>query len=471
MPFEIDPLLALSAIDGRYRRTAAKLAPYLSEYALIVYRVEMQTEYLIALSEGDDVPLRTFTREEKARLRDLQQLSLEDAGIIKDIEVRGYAGIPKTNHDVVAVIMWLREKLRETSLADVSEWVHFGLTSEDCNNIAYALMLRAAVRQVLHPAMVEVLREFERFANQYANLPMLARTHGQAATPTTLGKEFRVWRDRLGRQLKQLEGFKILVKLNGASGNYCAHVAALPEIDWQDFSRYFATSFNDGDGAESLPLRFQFNPLTTQIEPHDTYAELFGIIARFNTILVDACQDIWRYVSDDWLVQKAEAGEVGSSAMPQKVNPINFENAEGNLQFANAMLEFFVRKLPISRLQRDLSDSTVERDFGLAFGHCLKAYEEVKSGFGKISANEKKIVETLAGHPEVLAEAYQTILRRAGIPDAYNTLKEITRGKPVTYEDLGTFIHSVGIPEEIRKELSALTPETYIGLASRLAQS
>ena len=430
----------------------------------------MQVVYLIALSGYPEVTLRAFTQQELAFLRTLPDISLEDARIIKDIETKGWGDIPKTNHDVVAVVMWLRERLKGTALADIVEWVHFGLTSEDCNNIAYALMLRAAVRHALHPAMVGVLREFERFASQYANLPMLSRTHGQTATPTTLGKEFRVWRDRLGRQLKQLEGFKILVKLNGASGNYCAHLAALPDVDWLDFSRDFATVFNDSDGAESLPLRFQFNPLTTQVEPHDTYAELFDIFRRFNTILIDACQDIWRYVSDDWLVQKAAAGEVGSSAMPHKVNPIDFENAEGNLLFANAMLEFFSRKLPISRLQRDLSDSTVERNFGLAFGHCLLGYEAALRGLGKIDVNKGRIADDLADAPEVLGEAYQTILRSAGYAGAYDALKALTRGQPVTYKHLQNFVTELDVPEEVKERLRKLTPATYVGLAPKLAR-
>ncbi len=473
MTAERNALSALSAVDGRYHKTGAKLSPFFSELALIHYRIYMQVQYLIALSEDEEVPLRKFTDEERAILFTLSLTFPEDVEVIKAIETTGYAGIKATKHDVVAVITYLREKLKGTTLADVVEWVHFGLTSEDCNNISYALMLRDVVRGVLYPSMKHIVETLDELAGQYASVPMLARTHGQPATPTTLGKELRVFHERLRRQLEQLENFKILVKLNGASGNYCAHVAALPEIDWHSFAEDFILSFNEvssfnEEGAG--PLEFERNPLTTQIEPHDTYAELFQIFTRFNTILIDLSQDLWRYVSDGWLVQKAVEGEVGSSAMPHKVNPIDLENAEGNFGFANAMLEFFCRKLPISRLQRDLSDSTVERNFGLALGHCLIGYEAILRGMGKISANEKAIAEALDESPEVLAEAYQTILRAAGYADAYSMLKELTRGREINRRHLRDFVDTIRVPDEVRAQLMALDPSNYVGLAAELAR-
>lgn len=460
----LTPLTALSAIDGRYARTAAKLSPYFSECALIRYRVAMQVEYLIHFA-----PVacgRTLSQGNKLELRKLASLSEEDAQIIKDIETKGWGDIKATNHDVVAALTWLRQQVKGSPLTDLATWVHFGLTSEDCNNVAYACMLRDGICDVLYPEMLNLMQKIELLAVKYARISMLARTHGQPATPTTLGKEFRVFSSRLRLQLDRLRNFKLLVKLNGASGNYAAHVAAFPAIDWPAFSNEFVMSHNDDyDG----PACFVHNPITTQIEPHDTYAELFGIIMQFNTILVGFCQDMWRYISDEYLVQKAVAGEVGSSAMPHKVNPIDFENAEGNLLFANAILGFFAQKLPISRLQRDLTDSTVERNFGLALGHCLHGYLSLNKGLGKISANEKHIREHLLAHPEVLAEAYQTILRRAGVPDAYNKLKDITRGQEITFGHLQEFVRLAEISEQIRSELAVLTPETYIGLAAELA--
>ena len=468
---DLTALTAVSALDGRYRKTGAKLVPYMSEYALIRARVRMQVEYLIALSKVGGTPLRTFTQGNKLELRKLASISQEDAAIIKSIETKEYGDIKATNHDVVAAISWLRMRLKDSPLADVVEWVHFGLTSEDCNNIAYALMLRNSIHEVIRPAMIAVIDKLDDFAQQYASLPMLARTHGQPATPTTLGKEFNVFSARLKRQLEQLNNFKLLVKLNGASGNYCAHNVALPGVNWRDFSCKFIWSLNSGEPG----ISFKPNEITTQIEPHDTYAELFGIIMRFNTSLVDCCQDLWRYISDDWLVQTPIAGEVGSSAMPHKVNPINFENAEGNLLFANALMEFFCRKLPISRLQRDLSDSTVERNFGLALGHSLIAYEATLSGLGKISANEKKIESALGNNWEVLAEAIQTILRRDGQTDSYNLLKDISRGKSLSKMDIRNFVETLRkegkVSEEALRDIFGLTPWTYVGLAAELARS
>lgn len=454
-------LTALSAIDGRYRKTGAKLAEHFSEYGLIRARLAMQAAFLTALTEEKGVGLRMITSAERAELAKIANITPRQAADIKAQE-------NVTNHDVAAALAYLRESLEKTSMRDLAPYVHFGRTSEDCNNVAYALMLRDGIRSALWPAMTEVAGAIKKLARDNAALAMLARTHGQAATPTTLGKEFNVFASRLDRQLVQLKEFRILAKLNGASGNYCADVVAYPHVDWQAFSRSFINSLDDDAGGG--PLRLEHNPVTTQIEPHDTYAELFGIIMRFNTILIDFDQDVWRYISDYYLAQKAVAGEIGSSAMPHKVNPIKFENSEGNFQFANAMLEFFSRKLPISRLQRDLSDSTVQRNIGLALGHCLVGYENVLEGLRKVSPNKDRILDDLDSHPEVLSEAYQTILRRAGHADAYRTLKDYTRGSVVTLKDLHDFVASLEVPDEVRAELYALTPRNYIGLAPQLAK-
>lgn len=469
---QLSALTAVSSLDGRYRKSGAKLAEYMSEFALIRARVRMQIEYLIALSELEGIPLGKLSQGNKLELRKLANISEEDARIIKLIETKGYEDIPATNHDVVAVISWLKKCLRGSPLAHAVEWLHFGLTSEDCNNIAYAMMLRDAIRVVVRPEMINVVDRLGDFAKEYATLPMLSRTHGQAATPTTLGKEFNVFAKRLDRQITQLNKFTLLVKLNGASGNYCAHMVAFPGINWEQFAAIFILSLNTRENG--LGLDFEPNPVTTQIEPHDTYAELFGIIMRFNTILVDCSQDIWRYISDGWLVQTPVAGEVGSSAMPHKVNPINFENAEGNLLFANAMMEFFNRKLPISRLQRDLSDSTVERNFGSALGHSLIGYEAMLSGLGKISADKEKIESALGKNWEVLAEAIQTILRADGQSDSYNLLKDISRGRRMNKMDIRNFVetlhHEKKVSDEAMKAIFYLTPWNYTGLAAMLAR-
>ena len=467
----LNELTAVSPIDGRYRKKIEGLAPYMSEYALIKARVQVEVAYLVALSEHPNIPVREFTPDEMKTFATLHDLSIESAGLIKQIETKGYLDIKKTNHDVAAVVAYLRRILKDTSLADVVEWIHFGLTSEDINNLAYAVILRGAVTQVLAPALMQIGNVVDEMSNKYAHLPMLSRTHGQPATPTTLGKELRVFVVRLAGQLLQLNRFKLTVKLNGASGNYCAHVAGLPKVDWLGFTERLVKTFNRNLGEDEIRMPFTPNFFTTQIEPHDTYAELFGIIMRINVVLVGFCQDLWRYISDDWLMQTPIEGEVGSSAMPQKVNPIDFENAEGNLLIADALMELFCRKLPISRLQRDLSDSTVERSFGTMFGHCLVAYKAISAGLGKISANPHKIAQALRGHPEVVAEGIQTILRREGVSGSYDLLKEMTRGKAVTAEGLREFIISLKMSSEVEEELLALTPDKYIGLAAGLATS
>jgi len=455
----------LSPIDGRYKKYTEPLRGFLSEAALIRYRVIVEGEYLIALSEHKDVDLRDFSPEEKATIRGLYDLSEEDVRVIRDIELHGHKGMKATQHDVKAIEYFLKEKLSITSLRDVLEWIHFGLTSEDVNNLAYGLMLGDALREAILPALKELSNALRGFADKYKNVPMLARTHGQPASPTTFGKEFKVFEMRVRKQLEELKQFRISVKLNGASGNYNAHVAAYPNVDWIEFSRAFV-----GRLARERGVSVEINLWTTQIEPHDTYAELFDSLRRINVVLIDFCQDIWRYTSDGWLVQKKIEGEIGSSAMPHKINPIKFENAEGNLGVANALFGFFSNKLPISRLQRDLSDSTVERNFGAALGHSLVAYRYILEGLDRVAVDERRVREELEKHPEVLAEAVQTILRREGVEMPYEKLKAFTQGKTIDIKSFHTFVDSLDVSGETKRELKDIAPENYIGLAEKLAK-
>lgn len=474
-------LTAVSPIDGRYREVSSVLAEHMSEYALICARVRVECEYLMALSETKGTGLRALTAEEKKLLVKLTDISVDDAQIIKAIEKDGYNGIPATNHDVKAVEYFLKSKLAKTSLADVSEWLHFGLTSEDINSVSLGLMLRGALEGVLIPALGKIDEHLNKLAKEYAGTPMLARTHGQPASPTTFGKEMRVFEARVSRQMQQLKERSILVKFAEATGNYNAHVAAVPDVDWQKFSRTFVERFNESgpQGATlgnskgrtlKAGIRLQLNEATTQIEPHDTYAELFDNLRRVNTILLGFSQDMWRYISDGWITQKPKAGEIGSSAMPHKVNPIDFENAEGNFGVANALFEHFSRKLPVSRLQRDLSDSTVERTFGTAFAHSLIGYKSLLKGLVKVNVNEKAMLEELQEHPEVLAEAIQTVLRKEGVDVPYEKLKELTRGRQVTLADFVKFIDGLSVDEKVKKHLKSLRPETYTGLAAEIAR-
>jgi adenylosuccinate lyase len=461
----LDPLNAVSSIDGRYRATAVPLAAHFSEFALIQKRLIVECEYLIALSEEKGVGIRELTAEEKRVLRALPEISLEDAQIVKKIEREGYEGIPATNHDVKAVEYFLKSKLKGTSLTDVLEWVHFALTSEDVNSVAHALALRSGLEVVMLPALERVEKALTSLAREHADTAMLARTHGQSATPTTFGKEMNVFAKRLERQVAMLKKSSILAKWGGPSANYNAQMVAIPEVDWIAFANRFIDSLNTGAG-----IKLALNEVTTQIEPHDTYAELFDTMRRANTILLDLSQDMWRYISDGWVTQKPKEGEVGSSAMPHKVNPIDFENAEGNLGVANALFTHLSQKLPISRLQRDLSDSTVERTFGTAFAHSLIAYSSLTKGFGKISVNAAALSEALRAHPEVLAEAIQTVLRKEGVEMPYEKLKALTRGRTVTLEDLRTFISALEISASLKSRLLELSPEGYIGLAATLAR-
>ncbi|WP_298816037.1 adenylosuccinate lyase [Chloroflexus sp.] len=447
-------LAALGPLDGRYRADVAALASFFSEAALFRYRVRVEVEYLIFLSRARGITfVPPLTPQQQAALRALyRQFCDEDALAIADWDRR-------INHDVKAVEYWLRERLTALGLTGYLEAVHFAITSEDVNNLAYALMVKEAREMVLLPALEAIVERLRQLADEEAATPMLARTHGQPATPTTFGKEMNVFYMRLRRAINDVMAIRITGKLNGASGVFAAHQAALPQIDWLKFSRAFVRSL------DLEPIL-----LTTQIEPHDTLAALCDALKRVGTILTDLSQDCWRYISDGYLVQAARAGDVGSSTMPHKVNPIDFENAEGNLALAGALLELFSRKLPVSRLQRDLSDSTVLRNLGLAFGYCLLAYQRLLRGLQKVAVDRARLRRDLEAHPEVLAEAIQTILRREGFAEPYELLKEFTRGRALTADDIARFIAGLPVSDAVRAELQALSPAAYIGLAVKLAQ-
>ena len=463
---ELNSLTAISPIDGRYSTASQPLAKYFSEQALMKFRLIVEGEYLIALSEAKIV--RKLTEAEKKLIRSLYNLSEQNAQLISDIETNGYKNIKATDHDVKAVEYFMKDKLGTTSLKDVLEYIHFALTSEDTNNMAYGIILSESLETIITAKLNEIIQALNLLAKKSANLPMLARTHGQPASPTTFGKEFKVFVSRLNKQMEILKNQKISVKLNGATGNYNAAVAAFPKADWVKFTENFIEHVNDNKKNKAIKLTA--NLTTAQIEPHDSYVEVFDCLRRINSILIDFNQDMWRYISDEWIAQKPAEGTVGSSTMPHKINPIKFENSEGNLGMANALFEFFARKLPISRLQRDLSDSTVQRNFGTAFAHCLVAYEYLLKGLLTISINEQKVRADLNSHPEVVAEAIQTVLRREGVKMPYEQLKELTRGKQITLADIHNFIDSLAVNNKIKKELKTFTPENYTGLASKLAE-
>lgn len=461
-------LSAISPIDGRYRKATKSLVDCFSESALMTYRTRVECEYLLALSKHPDVEeLRSFFEDERAQLRDMHKLTPGDVDLIKRIETDGVPGInegKRTNHDVKAVEYAIKHRLNGTSLKDCVEWVHFGLTSEDINSIAYGLMLRDGLDTILCKAS-ELFSHLYLLAEKHKNLPMLARTHGQPASPTTFGKEFKVFASRVDKQLNPLLTSEILVKLNGATGNYNAHHAAYPDVDWVGFTEQFIQEFNKGTHTE---IKLVPNLITTQIEPHDGLAEIFDNLRRLNTVVIDFDQDMWRYISDDWLAQKPSG--TGSSTMPHKVNPIDFESSEGNLGIANALLGFFSTKLPISRLQRDLSDSTVMRNIGVALAHSMIGYQSALKGLKKVHVNEAKVIDTLNAHPEVITEALQTILRREGVANPYEMLKDLTQGKRVTWDDINIFIESSGVSEEAKNEMRLIRPTGYTGLAEKLVE-
>ena len=439
-------LLAISPIDGRYKKQLENLSAYFSEYALIKYRVHIEIEYFIALSE---LKLVTLNDKHIKQLRKLvTQFSIDDARAIKKIELT-------TNHDVKAVEYFLKEKCTALKLSKQLEWIHFGLTSQDINNTAIPLLWKDALHNEFIPQVNEIIGQLKSFATAWKNIPLLARTHGQAASPTSLGKEMMVFVERLENQLLLLKPIPFAAKFGGATGNFNAHHVAYPQIDWTKFANKFVD--------KQLGLkRMQF---TTQIEHYDSLAAHFDALKRINNILVDFCRDIWTYISMDYFKQRVAKNEVGSSAMPHKVNPIDFENAEGNLGIANALYEHLAAKLPISRLQRDLTDSTVLRNIGVPFAHTLLAFKSLQKGIGKLIVNQQKIHNDLDNNWAVIAEAIQTVLRREKYPRPYEALKALTRGADkIDQQVMHQFIDSLKVSENIKNELKKITPHNYVGI-------
>ncbi|WP_455207088.1 adenylosuccinate lyase [Kaarinaea lacus] len=452
---QLDSLLAISPIDGRYARQSSELREIFSEYGLIKNRVLVEIEWLKMLANASgitEVPALTAAGTE-ALDNIIAEFSVNDAARVKEIE-------RTTNHDVKAVEYFLKEKVADNNeLNAINEFIHFACTSEDINNLAYALMLKDARSNVLLPHMDQVISAIKGLAHENAAQPLLSRTHGQPASPSTLGKEMANVAARLHRQREQVANSAILGKINGAVGNYNAHLSAYPEIDWQTTAEKFVTN-----------LELQWNPYTTQIEPHDYIAELFDAIARYNTILIDFDRDVWSYISLGYFKQKTVAGEVGSSTMPHKVNPIDFENSEGNLGLANAIFTHLSQKLPISRWQRDLTDSTVLRNLGVGMAHSLIAYKATLKGISKLEVNTQRMNEDLDNNWEVLAEPIQTVMRRYGIEKPYEKLKELTRGQSITQATMQAFIKTLDIPDDAKQRLLKLTPHTYIGNAEEQAK-
>ncbi|EIC85381.1 adenylosuccinate lyase [Serratia sp. M24T3] len=450
---ELSSLTAVSPVDGRYGDKVSALRSIFSEFGLLKFRVQVEVRWLQKLAtcaEIKEVP--AFDADANAFLDQLvANFDEKDAQRIKDIE-------KTTNHDVKAVEYFLKEKVADIpALHAVSEFIHFACTSEDINNLSHALMLQTARQDVVLPYWLKIVDSLKALAHQYRDIPLLSRTHGQPATPSTIGKELANVAYRMDRQVKQLQQVEILGKINGAVGNYNAHIVAYPEVDWHQFSEEFVTS-----------LGITWNPYTTQIEPHDYIAELFDCVARFNTILIDFDRDIWGYIALNHFKQKTIAGEIGSSTMPHKVNPIDFENSEGNLGLANAVLGHLASKLPVSRWQRDLTDSTVLRNLGVGLGYALIAYQATMKGISKLEVNEANLVGELDRNWEVLAEPIQTVMRRYGIEKPYEKLKELTRGKRVDAQGMQVFIDSLELPEEEKVRLKAMTPANYIGRATTM---
>lgn len=454
---ELSALTAISPIDGRYGSKAKAYRPLFSEYGLMHRRVEVEVRWLQQLAAHPDIPeVPSFSADSQALLdRVVKEFSVEDAQSIKDIEAT-------TNHDVKAVEYFLKQRIAEANtqeLMAVSEYLHFACTSEDINNLSHALMLRAGRDEVLLPQQEAIIAAIRNLAHRFADQPMLSRTHGQTASPTTVGKELANVVARLERQLKQVKSVEILGKINGAVGNYNAHLSAYPQVDWQSTAKEFV---------ERLGLTW--NPYTTQIEPHDYMAELFDAIARFNTILIDFDRDVWGYISLGYFKQKTKAGEIGSSTMPHKVNPIDFENSEGNLGIANALFTHLAQKLPISRWQRDLTDSTVLRNMGVGFAYSEIAYAASLKGIGKLELNIARLEEDLDKAWEVLAEPIQTIMRRYNVEKPYEKLKELTRGRRVDHKVMSDFIEQLDVPEEAKESMRRLTPMNYTGNAAEQAK-
>ena len=443
------PLDAISPIDGRYNSKTKELQKYFSESSLIKYRVQVEIEYFIALCNSSIIQLNHFPSKKFNLLREIySNFSSEDAKRIKEIE-------STTNHDVKAVEYFIKEKFNELSISEFNEFIHFGLTSQDINNTAVPFSIKKSLEEVFYPELLELIKTLENKADEWNNISMLARTHGQAASPTRMGKEIRVFVERINNQFKLLNEIPHTAKFGGATGNFNAHHVAFPEINWFDFANNFLK--------DSLDLSRQ--QTTTQIEHYDNLAAIMNNISRINTILIDFSRDIWAYVSIDYFKQKIKKDEVGSSAMPHKVNPIDFENAEGNLGFANGVFDFMAKKLPISRLQRDLTDSTVLRNIGVPIAHTLIAIKSLKKGINKLVINKEKIKIDLEDNWAVIAEAIQTILRREGYPNPYEALKKLTRlNSKITKETIIEFIDSLEIDEKIKSELKNISPSNYTGI-------
>ena len=453
---ELNSLSAVSPIDGRYGSKTEELRPIFSEYGLIKHRVIVEVRWLQFLAEYPqitEVPI--FSKHAADILNNIiEHFSIEDAQRVKNIE-------RSTNHDVKAVEYFLKEKITgNQELEAISEFIHFACTSEDINNLAYALMLREARNQVILPMLDELIENQRKMAHEYAEIPMLSHTHGQPASPSTVGKEFANFVYRLKRQRSQISEVKIMGKINGAVGNYNAHLSAYPELDWAKMAETFVES----------SLGLNWNPYTIQIEPHDYIAEFFDAVARFNNIVLDFNRDIWTYISMGFFKQKTVAGEVGSSTMPHKVNPIDFENSEGNLGLANAIFDHLSAKLPISRMQRDLTDSTVLRNLGVGLAHSIIAYQSTIKGMSKLEVNEARLAQVLDTNWEVLAEPIQTVMRRYGIEKPYEKLKDLTRGNKMDAATIQSFIQKLDIPESAKAELLKLSPATYIGNAVQQAK-
>ncbi|MFV0600782.1 MAG: adenylosuccinate lyase [Brachymonas sp.] len=456
---EWTPLTAVSPLDGRYAGKLKSLRSSMSEFGYMRFRVQVEVAWFMALSDAGMAQFKPLTPGARMFLMDLVKgFSVDDARAIKQIE-------KTTNHDVKAVEYWIRGKFDgRTELQNAAEFVHFACTSEDINNTSHALQLKACREQAVLPGLEAICASLRVMAQQYAAVSMLSRTHGQTASPTTVGKEMANVLVRLQKARDQIAAVPLLAKMNGAVGNYNAHLSAAPEIDWEAFSRRVVET------PEPMGLGLTFQPYSIQIEPHDYMAELFDAVARSNTILIDLARDVWGYISQGYFRQRLKEGEIGSSTMPHKVNPIDFENAEGNLGLSNALLRHLSEKLPISRWQRDLTDSTVLRNMGVALGHAVLAHQSLQTGLSKLQLNEERLAEDLDSAWEVLAEPIQTVMRRYGVQGAYEKLKAVTRGKAVQAGDLHALIRSLEIPEAEKERLLALTPADYTGMAESLAR-
>ncbi len=459
LTLDLTPVSAVSPLDGRYSNKLKPLRASMSEYGYMRARVQVEVAWFIALSDAGMEQFKPLSAASRSYMHGLvQNFSMDDALAIKEIE-------KTTNHDVKAVEYWIKSKFEgHTELQQASEFVHFACTSEDINNTSHALQLKACRNEVLLPGLDGICATLRSLAHQFAEVPMLSRTHGQTASPTTVGKEFANVLVRLEKTRQAIANVPLMAKMNGAVGNYNAHLSAAPNMDWEAFSR------NVVESAEPAGLGLTFQPYSIQIEPHDYMAELFDAVARSNTILIDFARDVWGYISLGYFKQKLKEGEIGSSTMPHKVNPIDFENAEGNLGLSNALLRHLSEKLPISRWQRDLTDSTVLRNMGVALGYAILAHQSLATGLGKLELNQERLAEDLDNAWEVLAEPIQTVMRRYGVQGAYEKLKAVTRGKTVRAQDLAALIQGLEIPAAEKERLLAMTPASYIGKAVELAR-